>query len=343
LKWISSIDADMGGTEILSALQAATRVPLMKGYPRIMMVLTDGAVSNPSEVISHVRNSAEKVRVCSVGIGYGASEFLVKNIAKAGKCTSQFVLDNEDIGDKAIYMIKAATSQSIENIDFNIDCFNSVNRRVFTEASKMGMLLKDEPFKKWIYLKEVADIQYCNTKISYFNNLKETTATEEFKIEGFSNAEVTETWHKVAYDARIKDLDIDLKSKGSSEELKNQIIQLSVKYQILTGYTSFLAVIQESTVDPNEEKIKEKILNLDSADYSSSKTSQESASVTKKHKAPAPADYNSYYQSPSPSGGYSASSLKTSTSMAALIFLGWVFYLFIDIFDGVGRNKSHRK
>jgi len=346
LKWISSIDADMGGTEILPALQEATRIPLMKGYPRTMMVLTDGAVSNPSEVISHVRNSADKARVCSVGIGYGASEFLVKNIAKAGKCTSQFVLDNEDIGDKAIYMIKAATSQYIEKIDFNIDCFDSKNKRVFTEASKMGMLLKDEPFKKWVYLKEIAEIQYCNAKISYFNSLKDATVTEEFKIEGFSNAERTETWHKVAYDAKIKDLDIELKSEGSnpSEELKNTIIQLSIKYQILTDYTSFLAVIQESTVDPNEEKIQEKISNLDSADYSSSKSSQESAgSPPKMHKAPAPADYMNYYQSPSASGGYSASSLKVSTSMAAMIFLCWIVYLFIDIFDGNNKNRNHRK
>jgi len=273
IAWIHTIDADMGGTEILPALREITSVPLVQGYPRTMMVLTDGDVFNPSEVINHVREHSDKVRVCSVGIGHGASEYLVKNIAKAGRCTSEFVLDNEDIGDKAIYMIKAAISQYLENIEFNIECFNSKKKSVYKEESKQGLLLKDEPFKKWVYLVNISDVDYCDAKIGYYNSLKKEKATEKLRIDGFKTAEVTSVWHKVAYDSKLKEFDLEVKAQGrdfeSMEKLKGKIIELSLRYQILSDYTSFLAVLDESTVDPSEGRIKQTIHNLDSADYAS--------------------------------------------------------------------------
>jgi len=271
VEWIRTIDADMGGTEILPALRSATQVPQVQGYPRTIMVLTDGDVFNPAEVISHVRENSEKVRVCSVGIGYGASEYLVKNIGKAGRCTSEFVLDDEDIGDKAIYMIKAAISQYLENIESSIECFDSKNKAVFKEESKHGLLLKDEPFKKWTYFKNISDLEYCNAKISYFNSLKKEKATEEFRVDGFKTAEITPVWHKVAYDSKLKELDLEVKAEGRdfdhTEQVKATIIELSLKYQVLSDYTSFLAVLEESTVDPQDDRIKETIKNVDSADY----------------------------------------------------------------------------
>jgi len=185
IAWIQGIDADMGGTEILPALKEITSVPQVQGYPRTVMVLTDGDVFNPSEVISHVRKHSDKVRVCSIGIGHGASEYLVKNIAKAGRCTSEFVLDGEDIGEKAIYMLKAAISQYLENIEFDIECFNSSKKSVYKEESNQGLLLKDEPLKKWVDLTNISDVDYCEAKIGYYNSLKKENVTEKLRVEDF--------------------------------------------------------------------------------------------------------------------------------------------------------------
>jgi len=287
VEWIATIDADMGGTEILPALQSATQVPQVQGYPRTIMVLTDGDVFNPGEVINHVRENSQKVRVCSVGIGHGASEYLLKNIAKAGRCTSEFVLDNEDIGDKAIYMIKAAISQYLEDLESSIECFDSKNKAVFKEETKLGLLLKDEPFKKWVYFNNISDLEYCNVKISYFNSLKKQKATEEFRVDGFKTAEVTSVWHKVAYDSKLKELDLEVKAErrdfDHTEEVKAKIIELSLKYQVLSDYTSFLAVLEESTVDPQDGRIKQTIKNLDSADYDAVDGSVQLDSVSNLH------------------------------------------------------------
>jgi len=270
IEWIHHIDANMGGTEILSALQAINNIPQIKGYPRNILILTDGDVYNPDQVIRHAHENSDKMRFCSVGIGHGASEYLVKNIAKAGKCISEFVLDNEDIGDKAEYIIKAAISQYLEDIEFHIDCFNEKKENVFHEEDKVGLLLKDETFKKWVFLQNVSGIKECKAKIEYFNSLKNKKYSEELRIDEFEFAEITDIWHKVAYDNKLRDLDLKIKIRDhNSEELKSQIVALSIKYQILSDYTSFLAVLQESTVDSTAEKTKMLIPNLNSADYDS--------------------------------------------------------------------------
>ena len=58
-----SMDADLGGTEILCPLQDLFSQPLIKGYPRQVFILTDGGVGNTQQVIGLVRRNAHKARL----------------------------------------------------------------------------------------------------------------------------------------------------------------------------------------------------------------------------------------------------------------------------------------
>jgi len=271
-QWVHTIDADMGGTEILEPLRHLTRSTYNSNEQlRTVMVLTDGDVFNPDEVISHIAEHSDKMRFCSVGIGYGASEYLVKNIGRAGKCRSEFVLDGEDIGEKAVYLVKAAISQYLKDIKMKLECVDGRNNQVHSEEAKVDMLMKDQPFKKWIYLRDIQKIKSCQVSVSYHSSLDDKVSMKKFKISGLDNAEITDIWHKLAYDAKIKELEQKVKSTYSPESLKQEIIELSTRYQILSDYSSFLAVAQENTVNPHiGDPIQMKIPNLDSADYSQS-------------------------------------------------------------------------
>lgn len=105
--------------------------------------------------------------------------------------------------------------------------------------------------------------------------MKNERLMQKIEIDDFITAERTETWHKVAYDAKIKDLDILVKStddldyyrKSDVESLKSQIVDLSTKYQVMSDYTAFLAVIQEISVGSQGERAKIIIPNMNSADY----------------------------------------------------------------------------
>lgn len=88
-------DADLGGTELLAALRA-----VLGGngtLPRQVMVLTDGQVGNEAQCIAAVAAQAHAVRVLTFGVGYGASEHLVRGLARAGGGQAEFIHPAERI------------------------------------------------------------------------------------------------------------------------------------------------------------------------------------------------------------------------------------------------------
>lgn len=61
-EYVRKLRADMGGTNILAPLNWILRQPLISGHPRLLFLLTDGAVSNTGRVIELVRSHARHVR-----------------------------------------------------------------------------------------------------------------------------------------------------------------------------------------------------------------------------------------------------------------------------------------
>lgn len=52
----------MGGTNILDPLGWILRQPMIRGHPRLLFLLTDGAISNTGRVIQLVRGHARFIR-----------------------------------------------------------------------------------------------------------------------------------------------------------------------------------------------------------------------------------------------------------------------------------------
>lgn len=92
---ISLMDADMGGTEILMVLQELAKRQAIPNHPRLLFFLTDGAVSNVSDVIEFVAKHTQNMRIYSIGIGNGCSEELIIGCAEKGKGSYTFITDEE--------------------------------------------------------------------------------------------------------------------------------------------------------------------------------------------------------------------------------------------------------
>ena len=80
LAHIATLAADFGGTEIMAPLQDVFGATSIDGYARTVFILTDGQVSNTTEVINLVRHHQKRVTVHSMGLGHGVSHALVDGI-----------------------------------------------------------------------------------------------------------------------------------------------------------------------------------------------------------------------------------------------------------------------
>jgi Ca-activated chloride channel family protein len=111
-----SLDADLGGTEILPALEAALQGRPHVGLPRQVVILTDGQVSNTDAVIALVRSHRAHARVFTFGIGAGASHHLVQGIARAAGGASEFVAPGERIEPKVLRLFGRLLTPALTEI-----------------------------------------------------------------------------------------------------------------------------------------------------------------------------------------------------------------------------------
>ncbi|KAI0390159.1 von Willebrand factor type A domain-containing protein [Xylariaceae sp. FL0594] len=121
IRHVDGFRADYGGTEILSAVEAA----IARRYTDMLldvMVLTDGEVYDQSAVFHAVRKASNdhECRFFSLGIGSRVSTALVEGIAAAGNGLSQFVAEGEKMNAKMVRLLKAALSPHISNYSLEV-------------------------------------------------------------------------------------------------------------------------------------------------------------------------------------------------------------------------------
>ena len=109
---ISDMRANLGGTDIREPLLDIIQLKQDPGVYRNIIVLTDGAVSNTEEVHNVVQEESIKkegyLRFFALGIGSGASRTLCDGIAKFGRGSSVYVLDEDRIQAKASLILENA-------------------------------------------------------------------------------------------------------------------------------------------------------------------------------------------------------------------------------------------
>uniref|UniRef100_A0A8C3JZB0 von Willebrand factor A domain containing 5B1 n=1 Tax=Calidris pygmaea TaxID=425635 RepID=A0A8C3JZB0_9CHAR len=113
---IKRIRADMGGTNILSPLKWVIRQPIHRGHPRLLFLLTDGAISNTGKVLELLRNHSCSTRCYSFGIGPNACRRLVRGLAAVSRGIAEFLAEGERLQPKMIKSLKKAMAPVLSDV-----------------------------------------------------------------------------------------------------------------------------------------------------------------------------------------------------------------------------------
>ncbi|MBI2571194.1 MAG: VWA domain-containing protein [Candidatus Schekmanbacteria bacterium] len=113
---VRSLAADLGGTEIFSALKAVLDAPLRDPLPRQLILLTDGQVGNEKECIDLVARAPGKARVFTFGVGHGVSEHLVRGLARASRGEAELIHPNERIEPKVLRQLSRVTAAHLADV-----------------------------------------------------------------------------------------------------------------------------------------------------------------------------------------------------------------------------------
>jgi len=113
--FVQQIDANMGGTEIDSALQAAYASTTDEPVQSDLLLITDGNVWNSEQIIAAAGISGH--RIFSVGVGSAVSEALVRGIAEATSAACELVSPRENMSEGIVRHFKRINQARASSVD----------------------------------------------------------------------------------------------------------------------------------------------------------------------------------------------------------------------------------
>lgn len=232
LSFISSLQGG-GGTELLPALQKALAYPTDQNFSRIFLIATDGYVTVEKQAFELIRNNLNKANFFAFGIGSSVNRYIIEGIAHAGMGEPFIVLNDEEAKEKADLFEKYVESPVLANISAS---FNGISVSdvepitipdVFAERPILIFGKWQNPVQGSLTLSGIAGSNTPYSKTLEFGNYPPSE----------KNKALSYFWAR----QRLQILS-DYGSNMVSDETKNEIIALGLKYNLLTQYTSFIAV-----------------------------------------------------------------------------------------------------
>lgn len=240
--YVSRLSAK-GGTEMYPALEAALSQPAAEGFLKQIVFITDGSVGNEQELFSLIHNKLGAARLFTVGIGSAPNSHFMRKAAEFGRGTFTYVGSNNEVAEQMSGLFRQLQSPVLR--DLNI-----------TWPSNMQVEML--PFR-------VPDLYYgqpllVSAKVSNLNAVIEVTGQSSvgqwqqsltLNPQAENHIGIASLWARDKIAALL-----DEKITGVDEAIiKPQVVKVALRHQLMSPYTSFVAV-EEKIVRPVNKPLK---------------------------------------------------------------------------------------
>ena len=221
-----------GGTELLSAIQQAMSLPQQDGISRSIVLVSDGYVAGEQGVFDHIRANLNRSNVFAFDIGTSVNRYLIEGVAKAGMGEPFIVTEESEAPRIAAKFREYIQTPVLTDIKVRTDGFHTYD----VNALNFPDLFAQRPvilFGKW--RGPVAGTIELTGKTGQGDYVSRLDVAASQPDE--ANNGLRYLWAR----SRISELS-DYGSSDVSDEIARQITDLGLKYNLLTRYTSFIAV-----------------------------------------------------------------------------------------------------
>lgn len=234
-----------GGTQLLPAMRRAIDLPRAEGLSRSMVIVTDGYVSCEPEAFDLISNSLNKSNLFSFGIGSGVNRHLIEGLANVGMGEPTIITSPDHADEKAEKFRQYINSPVLTQVDVDFKGLEVYD----VEPITVPDVLAERPVI--VFGKYKGNAKGSITMKGYTGGkkkYKQVFDVSETKPDG-KNAALKYLWAR----KRIQRLD-DYKKLNMRNDAGTiaEITQLGLDYNLLTAYTSFIAVDKQIVNETGE-------------------------------------------------------------------------------------------
>ncbi len=229
-----------GGTNIAGALAAALagRTADASRFSAVVF-LTDGdptvGETNPDRILATWRATSGATRLFAFGVGNDVHDFLLTKLATEGRGDARYVREDEDLEVKLGSLFDRVRTPLL--LDPSVDVEGDGVEVLDREPRRLPDLFQGRPL--------VVAGRYRGAGKAVLH-LRGRSGGADVKIdvpvelpaETPDRPHVAQIWAK----ARVERLLDDLRTLGASREIRDEVLRLGLRHQLVTPYTSFLVV-----------------------------------------------------------------------------------------------------
>lgn len=244
IEYINGLEAT-GGTEMQPALEYVLSIlPHETGRLPMIIFLTDGDVGNEDTLINLLSQKLADTRLFTFGIGSAPNEFLMHRMAEVGRGQSRFIRSHEDVGDVMADFFQTLeapvlTDVSVDWEDASVHAYPERCPDIFYGRPLQLVAHAANGFGGRIRISGLLE----GEEQEYFIDIDESTIAEHDAIS------------KLYGRMQLKDLMVQLmqaNDEPTREEFKQTIIKLGLRHQLVTKFTSRVAIEERVVVQGGE-------------------------------------------------------------------------------------------
>jgi Ca-activated chloride channel family protein len=222
-----------GGTELLPALRRALKLPRTENFARTVVIATDGYVTVEPDVFDLIREHIGNANVFTFGIGTSVNRHVIEGMARVGAGEPFVVARAEEAPGMAQKFRKYIDSPVLTQIKLDFGGFGAYE----VEPSGLPDLFAERPvtvFGKWKGKPEgtitLSGLSGLSKKWEKRIDAAETRPQAD-------NSALRYLWAR----SRVTQLS-DYNKLQATDERVREIAALGISYNLLTAYTSFVAI-----------------------------------------------------------------------------------------------------
>jgi Ca-activated chloride channel homolog len=235
--WVNRLNAE-GGTEMMPALEAALHdsVEANDGIVRQVVFMTDGGVSNESELFSFIRDHLGPSRLFTVGIGSAPNSHFMRNAARFGRGTFTYIANAEEVQPKMTALFEKLESPVLSGIDVRFD-----DPAAEMWPQRVPDLYAGDPVVVTVKFSHAAGRVIVSGE-GWHESHVIPSATER-EASGRGESGIGKLW------ARSK---IETLTDTPGDDTRQKIVELALQHHLVTQFTSLIAVDATPSTVPVE-------------------------------------------------------------------------------------------
>lgn len=251
-EWVDSLFAE-GGTDINAGLLSA--LSMVEERPATILFLTDGqpteGITDTASIIANAQAAAKpNARVFSFGVGDDVNTLLLDTMVRDFNGTGTYVRPSQRIDEAMASLYNKISAPVLSDIALD---FGGVRTELqypelvsnLFAGEQIALVGRYREGKDGVIVTLSGTVRDTVTEFVYPNlSFRSTAGGEEF---------IARLWAQ----RRIADLLNTIRINGESAELVDSVVSLSVRYGIITPYTSFLIEEDDILTQQGRDRARE--------------------------------------------------------------------------------------